>query len=43
MNNKLIMQDFNNAIKLFESKAVKLRNRLDETGKELKKINECGQ
>lgn len=43
LNNKLIMQDFNNAIKLFESKAIKLRKRLDETGIELKKINECGQ
>ena len=42
LNNKLVLQDMNNATKLLEKKAGKLRERLNIAQGELDKINKCG-
>jgi predicted nucleic acid-binding Zn-ribbon protein len=42
LNTKLVLQDMNNATKLLEKKAGKLRERLKIAQGELDKINKCG-
>lgn len=42
LNNKLIIQDMENAIKLLDLKNKKLRERLVVAKSELQKINKCG-
>jgi len=37
------MQDFNNAVKLLDSKSAQLRNRLSNVNNDLKKVDHCGQ
>ena len=42
LNSMLILQDFKNAIKLLETKSIKLRHRLEVARADLVKINNCG-
>ena len=43
LNNKLILQDMTNALKLIGKKSVNLRDRLEHANQELKKIHNCGE
>lgn len=42
LNDKLVQQDIDNALKIMEKKNGKLRERLAETEEALKKIQKCG-